>query len=75
MIVGCFSLHLYCDSESHVETHGYPTPEYTGETRAECYRQARKDGWAIVAPLRLAYCPKCAVKNAQSERATDTAQR
>lgn len=51
MIVGCYSMDLYCEN-AHV---------YTGETWGECVRDARRDGWKIT-PDRKAYCPNCSGK-------------
>lgn len=69
MIVGGYTLHLYCDSgrEQPLGTVGheragdacllsYPD-EYNGETRAECVRLARARGWRITKGRQL--CPRC----------------
>lgn len=69
MIVGGYLLDLYCDNEDAPEQH-YKAPynpqahqfrefphQYTGETRAECVRQARAEGWLIGKTRQL--CPKC----------------
>ena len=68
MIVGCYSLHLYCSQRKkdyskdlkfghkHCE---FPH-EYTGYTRGSCCRQARDDGWLISKKRQL--CPTCRKK-------------
>lgn len=63
MIVGCYSVDLYCDN---TEGKKCPSPwssfpwVYTGETQGECLRQARKAGWRFSRERpRKAYCPKC----------------
>ena len=62
MIVGCFTLDLYCDNPSNDNNHEYKEfpHQYTGETRAICYRKARKQGWLI--GRTKCYCPKCSGK-------------
>lgn len=72
MIVGCYTVHLYCDREGHVGYHyssgGYAvkTPEgykdlqneFAGENERECLAQARRVGWKITRDRR-AICPFC----------------
>lgn len=72
--VGCYSSDLYCDSEKH--TPGDPGSSsnpgtFTGETRGECWRKARRLGWFISKKWRMdqsicgsgfALCPKCSGK-------------
>lgn len=67
MIVGCYSVDLYCENaEQHVNGcrvgwgfHG--PPNYTGNTESECLRSARVDGWLFTRDTpRKAYCPACA---------------
>lgn len=50
--VGCYSLNLYCDSGKHpqCEPGGYGSvgpAEFTGRTRTECVKYARRSGWLI----------------------------
>ena len=59
MIVGGFELHLYCDNDKHIYLGNEPA-QFVGETRDECYREAREKGWKILHKKRAAYCPKCA---------------
>ena len=76
MMAACYTLDLYCDNENLVEVgvrwgmpkfedanHAYDEGgrwQYTGETFAECARQARRDGWLISKKRQL--CPKCSGK-------------
>lgn len=61
MIVGCYTMHLYCDGPG---PHGYGTMplELTGRTEGECFAQSRKKGWKIDNHEHKAYCPKCKPK-------------
>ncbi len=79
MIVGCYSMDLYCENAEASSTvcrvgwgyHGPPV--YTGRTEAECIRQARGDGWLITNDRpRKAYCPKCAKTRRKGKRATSS---
>lgn len=50
MLVGCYTLHLYCDIRgcSKNSDTGYHCPaQYTGETMTECVKAAIADGWRI----------------------------
>jgi hypothetical protein len=74
MIVGCYSLDLYCDNvlskdedlfgglngDKH-EYREFPKT-YTGNTRQEAERQARKEGWMINNKTGICLCPKCSGK-------------
>lgn len=53
-----YSLHLYCDQEN--PAHGFTQfpHQYTGETRAECVKQARKEGWVFHRDGKHS-CPQC----------------
>lgn len=72
MIVGCYSVDLYCDNEDRTgdkrckRRNGplrYGSDQYTGETEGECLRQARKEGWKFTRDRpRKAYCPACSGK-------------
>lgn len=67
MIVGCYSIDLYCDYENsdHRWDANSNPPAYIGETEAECLRAARKDGWKFTRERpRKAKCPICVkIKN------------
>lgn len=60
MIVGCYTMDLYCDASDHksVATRrgGW---QYTGETAGECKRKAKADGWKFHRDGEVS-CPECA---------------
>ena len=69
MIVGGYSLDLYCEND---EISHYLLPsgiylvgntevkhQYAGNTFIECARQARKDGWKINTKNHTCICPVC----------------
>ena len=63
MIVGCYTLDLYCevaDNHSHGEvgTYGY-ADQFTGPTGPKCREQSRDAGWRLDVRRGLALCPKC----------------
>lgn len=74
MIVGCYSIHLYCDNAENLhgtgddehDFHEFPH-EFTGETRGECMKEARRRGWLINLSADKALCPKCSGKNRRAE--------
>lgn len=59
-----YTLDLYCDTANE-EGHDYGSTQgtahaaFTGETFAECAREARRAGWVIHRKTRTATCPKC----------------
>lgn len=58
MIVGCYSLHLYCDipNDSHKHRlHG----EFTGDTSSEARQKARNEGWKFNRDQKRVICPRC----------------
>ena len=65
MEIGCYTLDLYCDNsklqpdgtDGIHEYKAFPD-QYTGNSRANCVRKAKKDGWKWVGEHQ--YCPKCA---------------
>ena len=65
MIVGCYTIHLYCDDEKHDErTHSRRGLQlfdfqFSGLTESECLRNARRGGWSVNRPRGLATCPIC----------------
>ena len=72
MIVGCYSLDLYCDNfdlmKDQVEdSYGHRYDEFphqfTGYSRPECVRNARHRGWIVNIPANKAYCPGCVKKH------------
>lgn len=57
MIVGCYSVHLYCDSPEGGTYKCTEWPgEYTGRNEREALANARKAGWRVVADK--AFCRK-----------------
>jgi len=63
MIVGCYTIDLYCDTPgcqfSVEQRTGDKVAQYTGETYQECARKARKNGWQLSADRQVATCPAC----------------
>jgi hypothetical protein len=73
VIVGCYTLDLYCASPAHVSsgtsfgpcvgkgaegTFGNHQPtQYTGRTEGECKKIARRDGWKF--KNGDCFCPDC----------------
>lgn len=48
--VGCYSIDLYCDDPNHSYLHTGTVSQpgtVTGETLAECKREARRCGWKL----------------------------
>ncbi len=64
MIVGCYTMDLYCanwhdkDPSTCVGVSPGYAPQFTGQTEAQCKRQARKAGWKF--SRWDAICPACA---------------
>lgn len=67
MMVGCYTLDLYCDNESTEHEHSgtsydeFPH-QFTGEIASECRAKARRAGWQLNLRTGKAICPKCAGK-------------
>jgi hypothetical protein len=57
MIVGCYSLHLYCDNEDAEHPYREFPHTFTGELGRKCRQEARRAGWTIRGTK--AYCPLC----------------
>jgi len=64
MIVGCYTMDLYCDNPkceavfAGLDGHRDGIQMgFTGSTRAACARQARRVGWRV--GRTKAYCPRC----------------
>ena len=71
MMVGCYSLDLYCDNEAtrwadgsdeHGHAFGSFPWQYTDETGSACRARARAAGWKINIKTGAALCPQCAKK-------------
>lgn len=63
MIVGVYSLDLYCENEGEyndgIHPFRYLLHSYVGETRQECFRKARANGWKLNFRKGTAICPIC----------------
>ena len=62
MIVGCYTLNLYCDVPGCTYNNrgrGYEPDEFTGVTGGECRKAARKAGWRLWLVEGNACCPEC----------------
>ena len=58
MIVGSYTLDVYCDLENEAHTHKEFPHEYTDEYGAKCRAKARKERWLLLRNGK-AVCPKC----------------
>jgi len=66
MIVGCYTLDLYCDNKpahqylwiSDYMSDGKFPVQFIGERGCDCRQQARKAGWKLMRDGR-ALCPRC----------------
>jgi len=69
MIVGGYTLNLYCDGEAHGNGHFSEFAEFCDDS-INCYRavrkEARESGW-ILRKDGSALCPKCSNKKAKSK--------
>lgn len=74
MIVGCYSLDLYCDNPletyfgqgaTPIGFHGFDEfpHQFIAETGENCRQQARKRGWKLDLQNHKAYCPRCVLNN------------
>ena len=66
MIVGGYTLDLYCENTTGEYEHdhypGFGNAQYTGRTFTDCATRAKKDGWLINRSENKAICPKCRTK-------------
>lgn len=71
MIVGCYSLDLYCARGPNNGKNAAPTckglnpGQFTGRTEAECKREARSKGWRFLIVKGDVVCPWCARASAR----------
>lgn len=77
MIVGAYTLDLYCDNDSaqvlryDESATDFPRKhlynefphQFVGKTFAGTVRDARRSGWIVSTKRMKCYCPKCAKKN------------
>ena len=66
MIVGCYTLDLYCENLGPwPDKHGHDFKEfphqYTAELGSKCRKNAQRAGWKLTKDGR-AYCPRCSGK-------------
>ena len=75
MIVGCYSLDLYCDNREckSVSRFRMEPDVYTGRTFAGCSRKAKKDGWKIDSRRRWCICPACVAAGVKTVRIEEPA--
>lgn len=64
MIVGCYTLDLYCDGPDHykdgldfAKTDVY---QFTAQNGSAARREARREGWLLDEKADRALCPRCA---------------
>ena len=66
MIVGCYTLDLYCDCPTHKEIYSEFPDQYFAEFGKNCMKQARANGWKFtrdkITGGRIAICPRCSGK-------------
>jgi hypothetical protein len=67
MIVGGYTLDLYCDDPDHVPVHGESHQFFT-EEGSQARRKARKAGWMLNLRDGVARCPACAKKAKTPQR-------
>jgi hypothetical protein len=68
MIVGCYTLDLYCDCPECQIQETFPQ-QFVGKTFQACVREAREKGWRISTNAMTAYCPQCAPLFTKNKRA------
>jgi hypothetical protein len=61
MIVGCYTLDLYCDNTDKNHVKNFPDT-FTGASRQQCEGKATFDGWIIDNIAGTALCPECSVR-------------
>jgi hypothetical protein len=61
MIVGGYSLHLYCDYVNAAHSSPGQFAAFFAETERVCWRQAREEGWRFRtrSGRRFTRCPLC----------------
>lgn len=65
MIVGGYTLDLYCDKESNQHEYDEFPDTYADEFGSTCRRRARESGW-ILKRNGTAICPKCSGRGKKS---------
>ena len=71
MIVGCYTLDLYCDrfsvspgevTDEHGHWYNEFPHQFTAELGSECRAKAKQRGWKLNLKDGTALCPKCSGK-------------
>lgn len=65
MIVDNYTITMTCDKEGCISGpwKSPGTNQFYGQTRAECVKQAKQEGWAFLFTPKVAhYCPQCGGK-------------
>ena len=74
MIIGGYTLHLYCDDEGHADKYpdedNAPTEmgEYSGNNAGATRRLARRAGWGVDLKNDKATCPACRRRHRKKKR-------
>lgn len=75
MIVGGYTIHLYCDDPRHDAEYilslgraEYLDATFNGNTYNDCARQARKKGWILSHNRQSCICPNHSGKNPEKKR-------
>lgn len=75
MIVGGYSLDLYCDTNNPAHrkqaNHGCDTAQFGGYTKAAAVRMAKRAGWTFNWRTHTAYCPVCKTYRPPKEKADE----
>lgn len=78
MIIGCYTLDLYCDGDPECKYSMTNSPgcrnmsaQFTAETGSECRRLAREEGWILNLQEQTTVCPSCAKKGLKPGLAPD----
>lgn len=62
MIVGCYTLDLYCDRESEAHEYNEFPHQFMHELGSKARVKARRAGWILNTEEGTAVCPKCSGK-------------
>ncbi len=62
MIVGAYTLDLYCDLPGNHSRWDPAFEQYVAQAGSTCRQDARRDGWKLNLRYGVAVCPACAGK-------------
>ena len=73
MIVGCYSMDLYCDSDPCPTTEKSVCSclaQLSGSSEQECMKDAKKRGWSFVKDgyQANAFCPNCTKRRKRNRK-------